>query len=664
MSVQVSYKKQFLFVIISLIIVLIIIEGFANLWLFEINKCDFEKSKLFDEMDPQIKRDLCQQFYNIQFGNSEVSIQTQLGGLTGIESGRIYINNEGFRGPEFSQHKEKDVFRIFLIGGSTIFSAGVPDSQTVSAYMQEYFDQQNLDFKVEVINAGVGGSFSEIETKLIKERLINYNPDLFIIYDGWNDLEHIRSPNFFSIPTKKIISTFEDQNVTGESNPEIWKNRWIEICQMGEKNNFETIITLQPIAGTGKRVLTEHENQYYLDHRSEDLLKPYPKFAQQLPELKKYCSQVIDLRELFDNISEPVYYDEGHVGSLGNSVVANKFYDLALPMIMKESKSTNKNYENSNQTEEITSINVREQIVQNDYSGLDFRINQFLSYHDSPQKLFDFFLNYYKTPSAVSSLILEIQKNNLNKFNSKQTDQLIFNEKNTNSREFINKNFTNIVFKTDLVNSNFINVNLINAKFIESNFNFIKVTDSDLSNISIIRSNLQNSNINNSKINDSTIAYVDWSNSNFSNTSFKNSKFLNVNFNNSTFKSIDFSFADLSNQKLNQLIFQNTNFQNTYFNNADLSNADLKGTNLIYANFRNADLSNADLSNQKLTGISLIGANLTNADLSYNDLSGIDFSNSILLNTNFTNSNLKNIILTNAIIDLNYYECFNHNLCK
>ncbi len=56
-----------------------------------------------------------------------------------------------------------------MIGGSTIFSAGVPDSQTVSAYMQEYFDQQNLHFKVEVINAGVGGSFSEIETKLKKD---------------------------------------------------------------------------------------------------------------------------------------------------------------------------------------------------------------------------------------------------------------------------------------------------------------------------------------------------------------------------------------------------------------------------------------------------------------------------------------------------------------
>jgi len=48
MSVQVSKKKQLVFGIIVLIIILGVIEASANVWWYELNTCAFESSEIYD----------------------------------------------------------------------------------------------------------------------------------------------------------------------------------------------------------------------------------------------------------------------------------------------------------------------------------------------------------------------------------------------------------------------------------------------------------------------------------------------------------------------------------------------------------------------------------------------------------------------------------------
>ena len=55
------------------------------------------------------------------------------------------------------------------------------------ADLQKKFDESTLDFNVEVINAGIGRGDSATESYYIKTKLVNFDPDMFIIYDGWND---------------------------------------------------------------------------------------------------------------------------------------------------------------------------------------------------------------------------------------------------------------------------------------------------------------------------------------------------------------------------------------------------------------------------------------------------------------------------------------------
>ena len=44
-----------------------------------------------------------------------------------------------------------------------------------------------LVFKIEVINAGINGAWSGTETAMIKDKLVEFTPDLLLVYDGWND---------------------------------------------------------------------------------------------------------------------------------------------------------------------------------------------------------------------------------------------------------------------------------------------------------------------------------------------------------------------------------------------------------------------------------------------------------------------------------------------
>ena len=44
----------------------------------------------------------------------------------------------GFRGTEFSEIKPSDTYRIFMIGGSTMFGAGATsDETTIPGYLQQ-----------------------------------------------------------------------------------------------------------------------------------------------------------------------------------------------------------------------------------------------------------------------------------------------------------------------------------------------------------------------------------------------------------------------------------------------------------------------------------------------------------------------------------------------
>lgn len=236
--------------------------------------------------------------------------------LGNTQNDNININSLGFRGNEFTEIKPDNTFRIFLVGGSQVFGTGATsDSTTIPGYLQNYLEELDYSFTTEVINSGLKGVDSHKELLLLENMLLDFTPDLVIVYDGLNDLRAGNSPG------------------------QIFDN-WNSICELGQNNNFDVMITLQPIAGFGKKPLIEEELTYIQnakDYGNNPLiasLNQYQLYANNLDRLKN-CTDSIDLRHVFDNESDSIYIDEAHVSDKGNSIVAKSLIPNILSNIPK-----------------------------------------------------------------------------------------------------------------------------------------------------------------------------------------------------------------------------------------------------------------------------------------------------------------------------------------
>jgi len=306
LSVQVSYKKQATLGIIGITILLLAIEIIANVWWVTQIHCEFEQNEIFQNFDDVEKRQLCLDFYNLKTSGDEL--------IPNQSTDSITINTLGFRGAEFFTVKPLDTYRIFMVGGSTMFGAGATsDKTTIPGYLQQLLNEKDFGFDIDVINSGIQGADSYAELKLIEQKLVRFSPDLVIIYDGWNDLRANNAP----------IEV---------------KENWKTMCELGNENDFDVIITLQPIAGFGNKVLTKQELKYaqtgedYTNNLLIDSSSVYQDYVEKLSEIKT-CTKTFDLRDAFDTKTGPIYWDQGHVSDRGNSIVAKSLFNTVFSIV-------------------------------------------------------------------------------------------------------------------------------------------------------------------------------------------------------------------------------------------------------------------------------------------------------------------------------------------
>ena len=91
-----------------------------------------------------------------------------------------------FNPQSFPRKKPAGAYRIFSIGGSTTNGRPYDDATSFSGWLREYLKATSPEREWEVINAG-GISYASYRAALVMEELIEYEPDLFIIYSGHNE---------------------------------------------------------------------------------------------------------------------------------------------------------------------------------------------------------------------------------------------------------------------------------------------------------------------------------------------------------------------------------------------------------------------------------------------------------------------------------------------
>lgn len=362
MSVQISYKKQLSLGLLLLLSLLIVLEIGARTYDYFYPYCSLKNdTTVYSEMSYWEKAKICDSWLALVWHWEENTDVYKI--EPNQHKSTVNINSYGFRGPEFSKIKPDDTYRIFVLGGSTTISLRAPSDETTHpGYLQELFDKSQLDFNIEVINAGTPSFTSTQELKTVKHKLINFDPDLVIIYDGSNDLNlpygYIPSKSSFrsivadgfnrylpfweTIPVAYHFFTalgneeksYSFDPSTTQSKVNLWKENLQNICAIGNEYNFDVVIILQPILGSGTKKLTEYEQNQYELFEHDKVLKSYNEFANELVYLEEYCTKVVDYRNIFDSYDEIIYFDNTHVKYQANKIIAENIYETIIPIVM------------------------------------------------------------------------------------------------------------------------------------------------------------------------------------------------------------------------------------------------------------------------------------------------------------------------------------------
>lgn len=291
----------------------------------------------------------------------------------GAEYGKLNsgesLNYLGYRGKLPSPIKKPDEFRIFLLGGSTVFK-GNPSIPTL---LGELFKRSGFK-NVGVYNFGVVSSGSGQGISRILFEISEFNPDLIVMYNGNNDILHpyiwdpqpgypfnfiayksnpllesdIRSypratlflygsnlvryffPSWFVrrfIPLEKVRKEVKYKSEEWKNNiAKIYVKNLIKADKISKVFGAEFIAFFQPTIYFKDTLSAEEEQMkfpvkkdYYINMRRKILFEI--EIAQRNEDIA-----IVDLTDIYDDVSETVFKDLCHTRQEAKLIVAQNIF--------------------------------------------------------------------------------------------------------------------------------------------------------------------------------------------------------------------------------------------------------------------------------------------------------------------------------------------------
>ena len=508
----------------------------------------------------------------------------------------VNINSHGFRGSEFSKDKPDNTYRIFAVGGSTTHGATlVNNDETWPAYLQHKFNQIESEISVDVINAGIMATTTEIQSKLIKDISVNYEPNLIIMYGGWNDLTHLT-----------VNETIQN---------------WQSVCELGNVAGFNTIIILQPLVGTGNRVFTDHE---YQNLNVENLEKLHL-LAEKLVHLNQHCTQTVDFRSIFDYVQHPIFLDDGHTESLGNQIIAENVFAVSFPIVSTEINPSHEiktkfpvNYYTSNPNQ-FTIYAVGGDFTGRNFDGLNLE-NAIFDRADLSNTSF----NDAKLSGA--RLVLS---------NLAGTD--------LSGIDFSNSNLAG----TDLSKNDLTNTVLRGTNLSNSNLSGQDLSDNDLTDTILRGVNLSNANLGNLDFSGRDLTGANLSGQDLSDKDLTDTLLSGADLTNVILPDVDLSGKDFAHAKFIEVDLSGKDLSESDFSHSELDNTNLENSNLTSSLFIDIDFT-------KIKNKSLVGSYLSFTSFAYSNLSKVNLTGAVLESDNFSHATLNDqdfTVVSNARIE-------------
>lgn len=299
---------------------------------------------------------------------------------TEFHSETINIDSSGRR-YTWNSRNESPTFKIYILGGSTIWGTGARDGYTIPSFVSRILS--DLQYSVEVINLGESryNMMQEIVSLILMLRSEEI-PDLVLFYDGVNDVADLSSLNprdwgeigsisqlrgkkedsdteihvrigkglLNALSHSKIFQTVEllhkqligglinsgDETAISLSTPRSYRNPpedvANEIFANYEKNlqllsslsdsyGFEYICFWQPVIFTENWL---HEEEKGVDAQSQDSIYSCTFKLARERILTLNNSKVVDISDALAYRTEPFYIDFCHISEEGNESVARR----------------------------------------------------------------------------------------------------------------------------------------------------------------------------------------------------------------------------------------------------------------------------------------------------------------------------------------------------
>lgn len=172
----------------------------------------------------------------------------------------VALNDVGCIGPDWKSEKGETEKRVLLLGGSTSYSREYPES------LQRSLAEVRPEFKLSVMSCGKPRYTSWINLVNFKENLLQYNPDVVVLYLGINDciyntfpwVEELPDIGYFNWKSTKSLLSYKllkyhlvDKQIRSEPefagrelrSREIFENNISEIISIASANQIKVVLS-------------------------------------------------------------------------------------------------------------------------------------------------------------------------------------------------------------------------------------------------------------------------------------------------------------------------------------------------------------------------------------------------------------------------------------
>jgi lysophospholipase L1-like esterase len=293
----------------------------------------------------------------------------------------IRTNELGFRDRPLLP-REKNEYRILILGGSTAWGMGASSNEnTVAGALESQLNSSSGNHTYRVMNGAYPGWQSRQELTALMEYHDEFDPDLIIAITGWNDVYVLTSGEDPDLQMRKesgmlakavteslqpMPTMYAVRKLAGSLG--IWRlvvhfrekmhlasppsvkvsydadnarriipgmvDRYLTMANFAKRHGAKLMLAIQPdIYTTGKTLTQEEESvsKRYTD-KFVNIENAYPEYrADFLDELRTQITDngavVVDLSGVFDAVTDPVFLDHCHFNDTGYKQIASMLHD-------------------------------------------------------------------------------------------------------------------------------------------------------------------------------------------------------------------------------------------------------------------------------------------------------------------------------------------------